>query len=229
MLTMIRRLGRALVLSGLLGLVGSQAGAFSVSFSCIENDGFITAQCDIGESQFSAEITDLGGGQVEILFANSGPVASVIADVYIDDDAGLFADIDSVVDGIGTNFEAGASPGDLPGGNDASPAFAAHFSADAEPPPGTNGNGADPGESFKLIMDLNGGIDFADVQAAFEGGTTRLGIHGQGLGAGQEGLGGSQSFVSGPPGDDGPEVPEPTAALVFGVGLVAVAHRARRR
>jgi hypothetical protein len=225
---MLRSLGRVLVLSGLLALVGSQAGAFTVSFDCIENDGFIAAQCGIGEAQFSAEISDLGGGQVEILFENSGPVASIIADVYIDDDAGLFAGIDSIVDGVGTDFEEGAAPPDLPGGNDASPAFSAHFSADSEPPPGTNGNGADPGESFSLIMDLSDGIDFADVQAAFEGGTTRLGIHGQGLGAGTEGLGGSQSFVSGPPGE-GPNVPEPTAALVFGVGLVAVARRARRR
>ena len=225
---MLRSLGRALVLSGLLALVGSQAGAFTVSFNCIENDGFIAAQCGIGEAQFTAEVTDLGGGQIEILFENSGPIASIIADVYIDDGADLFADLDSVVDGTGTDFEEGAAPPDLPGGNEVDPAFGADFAADAEPPTGTGGNGADPGESFSLIMSLNDGFDFADVQAAFDSGEVRLGIHGQGLGAGQEGLGGSQSFVSGPPGE-GPNVPEPTAALVFGVGLVAVARRARRR
>jgi hypothetical protein len=229
MLMMIRSLGRALVLSGLLGLVGSQAGAFTVSFSCIENDGFLAAQCAIGEDQFSAEISDLGGGEIEILFANSGPIPSIIADVYIDDGAGVFAEITAIEPRTGTtNFEEGASPPDLPGGNEVSPTFSADFSADAAPPTGTNGSGADPGDSFALILSLNDGFDFADVQAAFDAGTVRLGIHGQGLGEGQEGLGGSQGFVSGPPGE-GPAVPEPTAALVFGVGLVAVAHRARRR
>lgn len=218
----IRSLGRALALAGFGALLaGAQAQA--ISFTCVRNDGFTESECLIGEAQFSATVSDLGGGQLQITFANSGPQASIIADVYIDDDAGIFSSIASVVDGTGTDFEIGASPGDLPGGNDATPVFSANFSADAEAPAGTGGNGADPGESFSLIMNLADGKTFADAQAAFDGGTVRLGIHGQGLGT----SGGSEAFVSGGGGENA--VPEPTAALLFGAGVLAVSQVRRRR
>jgi hypothetical protein len=211
---------RALFLAGLGALLaGSQAQA--LSFTCISNED--ANECLIGEAQFSATVTDLGSGQVSITFANSGPDASIIADVYIDDNASVFSSIASIQDGAGTNFEIGASPPDLPGGNNASPAFAADFSADAEAPTGTGGNGADPGESFSLIMNLAAGKTFADVQAAFELGSVRLGIHGQGLGT----SGGSESFVNGGGGENA--VPEPTAALLFGAGVLAVSQVRRRR
>jgi hypothetical protein len=219
---LIGTLARSLALAGFVALLaGSQASA--ISFTCVRNSGFSESECLIGEAQFSAEVSDLGGGQVSITFSNTGSDPAIIADVYIDDDASLFSSIGSVLDGAGTDFEIGASPGDLPGGNEATPVFSANFSADAEAPTGTGGNGADPGESFSLIMNLAGGKTFADAQAAFELGTTRLGIHGQGLGE----TGGSEAFVTGGGGGEN-AVPEPTAALLFGLGLVAVSRRVRR-
>lgn len=216
-------LGRALALAGLgVLLVGSQAGA--LSFTCIRADGYSENECLIGEAQFSATVSDLGGGQVQITFSNAGPQASIITDVYVDDDAGVFDSIASVLDGAGTDFEIGATPPDLPGGNNATPAFSASYSADAEAPTGTGGNGADPGESVSLVMNLAGGKSFADAQAAFDGGTTRLGIHGQGLGT----SGGSEAFVSNGGGGDS-AVPEPTAALLFAAGVFAVSQVRRRR
>lgn len=216
----IRTLLGTLALAGLGALLaGSQANA--ISFTCISNED--ANECLIGETQFSATISDEGGGEVRITFSNSGPDPSIIADVYIDDGASVFSGIASIDDGAGTDFEDPADPDNLPGGNNASPVFVAEFSADAEPPPGTNGNGADPGESFSVIMTLADGKTFADVQAAFELGTVRLGIHGQGLGT----SGGSESFVSGGGGDN--VVPEPGAALIFGAGLLAVSRRVRRR
>jgi hypothetical protein len=213
----IRLLGSMLAFAGgLLAAAQSQA----LSFTCISNND--PTQCAIGEAQFSASLSDLGGGQVGITFSNSGPEASIIADVYIDDGASVFTGIASITDGTGTDFESGADPADLPGGNTVSPTFVADFSADAEPPTGTNGNGADPGESFTLVMNLAGGVTFADVQAAIADGSLRLGIHGQGLGT----SGGSESFVNGG-GENA--VPEPTAALIFGAGLLVVSRRARRR
>lgn len=203
------------------GAVLASAQVHAISFTCISNED--ANECAIGEAQFSASLSDLGGGQVGITFSNSGPEASIIGDVYIDDGASVFTGIASITDGAGTDFEIGADPADLPGGNTVSPTFVADFSADAEPPTGgTNGNGANPGESFTLVMNLAGGVSFADVAAAIDDGSLRLGIHGQALGT----SGGSESFVNGG-GENA--VPEPTAALIFGAGLLVVSRRARRR
>jgi hypothetical protein len=217
------RLGGFLALALGAALTGNAARA--IGFTCISADGPGDVECAIGEAQFSATIADEGGGQVSITFANSGPDPSIIADVYIDDDASVFSSIASVENGTGVQFAIGASPGDLPGGNNAIPVFSATagLTADADPPTGTNGNGADPGESFALIMNLAAGKTFADVEAAIGANTLRFGIHGQGLGT----SGDSESFVSGGP--PGGVVPEPTAALLFGLGAAFVARRTHRR
>ncbi len=208
-----------------LGAVLAAGAAQAIGFTCISADGPGDVECAIGEAQFSASISEADPGQVLITFSNSGPQPSIIADVYVDDDASVFTSIASVQNGAGVQFSIDASPADLPGGNGVSPAFAATLglTADADAPTGTDGNGADPGESFALLMNLAAGVDFADVQAAFEAGSVRLGIHGQGLGT----SGDSESFVSG--GNGNGLVPEPTAALLFGLGVVVVARRAQRR
>jgi hypothetical protein len=216
-----RRLGGFLVAAFGAALAGSSAHA--IGFTCISADGAGDPECAIGEAQFSASLSDAGPGQVRITFANSGPDASIIADVYIDDDASVFTSIASVENGTGVQFSIDANPSDLPGGNDATPIFSATsgLTADADAPAGTGKNGADPGESFALLVNLAAGASFADVQAAFDAGSVRLGIHGQGLGA----SGDSESFVSGGSG----VVPEPTAALLFAVGVAVVARRTRAR
>ena len=212
-------------LTGFLGLAFfaglSAETAQAISFTCLRNDGFSESECLIGEAQFSASLSDLGGGQALLTFSNSGPDPSIITDLYIDDDAGAITGIASIQNGPGTSFAVGAAPPNLPGGNELSPAFSASFSADANPPTGTDGNGADPGESVGLVLDLAGGVSFADLENAIGSGSVRLGIHGQGLGS----TGGSESFVSGGNG----VVPEPTAALLFGLGAAGVALRTRRR
>jgi hypothetical protein len=205
----------------LLAVLALPQAVRAVSFTCIRNDGYSENECLVGEAQFSASLSDLGGGQALLTFANSGPVASIIADVYIEDGSGAIASIASIQNGPGVSFSLGATPPDLPGGNDATPSFSADLSADADAPTGTGGNGVDPGESLGLVLDLAAGFTFADLQAALDGGTLRLGIHGQGLGT----SGGSESFVSG---GDG-AVPEPTAGLLFGVGTALVLRRSRRR
>jgi PEP-CTERM motif len=193
----------------------------ALNFTCISASD---AECLVGEAQFSATVSDLGGGQALLTFSNTGPDPSIIADVYLDDDASVIMSIASIQNGTGVEFAVGASPGNLPGGNNASPAFSATagLTADANAPTGTGKNGADPGESFSLVLNLTG--SFADVEAAIDGGTLRFGIHGQGLGR----TGGSKSFVSGP-GDPGRPVPEPGAALLFGAGALTIARRVRRR
>jgi hypothetical protein len=218
------RYGRGVGLVAISLAVGLASGAAqAIGFTCISSDGPGDVECAIGEAQFSATIADEGGGQVSITFANSGPEPSIIADVYIDDDASVFTSIASVENGTGVLFAVGAAPPDLPGGNTVIPPFAATagLTADAEAPTGTGGNGVDPGESFALILNLAAGMTFADVEAAIADGTLRLGIHGQGLGT----SGDSESFVNG----GGNEVvPEPTAALLFALGFTYVARRTRR-
>jgi len=215
--TRFQKFGAALALATVVLLSGGAAHA--IGFSCITGDN--ATQCGIGEAQFSATLADLGSGKVSITFANSGTAASFIAQVYIDDDAGAFASIASITNGLGTKFISGGNPSNLPGGNTVAPSFSATLRAAADKP-GTNKDGADPGESFALNLSLNGGISFAAVQAALDGGTIRLGIHGQGLGVGT-GLGGSESFVNG----GGPAIPEPGAMLLFAVGTLVVARGVR--
>ncbi len=202
----------ALVVSA--GILLSRGSAGAIGFTCITGNN--AGQCAIGEAQFSATLADLGAGLVGLTFANSGPVASFIAQVYIDDDAGAFASISSIVNGAGTNFAVGGSPPNLPGGNSITPAFSATLRASAVRP-GTNNDGADPGESFSLQLALGAGVSFADVSSAVDAGTVRLGIHGQGLGP----LGGSEAFVN------SPAIPEPGAMLLFAVGSLVVARSVR--
>jgi len=212
-----QKFGTALAFATAVLLSGGAAHA--IGFSCITENN--PAQCGIGEAQFSATLADLGAGRVSITFANSGPAASFIGRVYIDDDAGAFASIASIANGLGTKFISGGSPSNLPGGNTVAPAFSATLRAAADKP-GMGKDGADPGEYFSLILSLNGGKSFANVLSALDGGTIRLGIHGQGLGVGT-GLGGSESFVNGGP----PAVPEPGAMLLFAVGALVVARGVR--
>jgi hypothetical protein len=207
---LLRMLTRVSCLSLLAVLTAGAAQA--ISFTCIRTDESNESECLVGEAQFSAELTDLGGGQALLTFSNSGPTASISA----------ITGIASIQNGTGVDFSVGANPANLPGGNEVSPDFVANYSADANPPTGTNGNGVDPGQSVGLVLNLGNGVTFAALEDAIETGTVRLGIHGQGLGA----SGGSESFVNG---GGGSAVPEPGAALLFGLGFATVALRNRRR
>lgn len=208
--------GAALALAA--GTLLSSGSAGAIGFTCITGNN--AGQCAIGEAQFSATLADLGAGLVGVTFANSGPAPSFIAQVYIDDDAGAFASIASIVNGVGTNFAVGGSPPNLPGGNSITPPFSATLRASAVRP-GTNRDGADPGESFSLQLALADGVSYAAVESAIDAGTVRLGIHGQGLGSEASGLGGSEGFVN------QPAIPEPGAMLLFAVGSLVVARSVR--
>jgi hypothetical protein len=113
--------------------------AQALGFTCIRADGFNESECLIGEAQFSASFSDLGSGQALLTFSNSGPAPSILAHVYLDDDASVITGIASVQNGSGVLFAVGAAPGNLPGGNNALPAFSATsgLTADADPPTGT--------------------------------------------------------------------------------------------
>lgn len=198
-------------------LAANPARAAVLGFGCISNN--LAGDCAIGEAQLAVEVTDAGGGQVLFSFSNSGPAASSITDVYFDDGSLLALAVvinDLVAPGI-VDFAQGASPGNLPAGNNADPDFntTAGFNADSNPP--TQPNGVNPGELLGIRFTLQAGQDLDGVLSELADGTLRIGIHVQGFASG-----GSESLVNHP-------LPEPALygllSLCAGALLVARARR----
>ena len=187
----------------------------------------------IGQNQLSVDVMDLGfnaatnANQVSFKFSNDGPEDSSIVQIYFDDGSllGLSSLIDAD-DGIGgdpgVDFSPGASPPDLPGGQNANPPFqvTAGFLTDADNQGGKQINGVNPGEMLTVIFDLQGTQDFADVIDELSTGDLRIGIHVQGYASG-----GSESFINDPD-----PIPEPSqyALLAAGVGLAILARRKQK-
>jgi hypothetical protein len=202
--------------------IASWASADTYSFFNITGNNAVNAAS--GAAQLSVDVTDAGSGQVNFTFHNAGPAEMSITDVYFDD--GTLLGIASVTNGSGVDFAQGASPGDLPGGNNANPAFetTAGFSADSEPP--AQPNGVNPGEELSIKFNLIGGQSFADtinaLTLAGANGGLRIGLHVQGFANG-----GSESFINNPT-----PVPLPAAAWM-GMALMgsggAVTFIRRRR
>jgi hypothetical protein len=208
-----------------------QAGV-TYSFTHILEPGDTASQLAdgaIGEAQMFMDVSDLGGNQVLFTFSNTGPEQSIITDIYFDDDATLL-NIAGLVDadeGIGgdtnVDFSTGASPPDLPAGNNLSPAFvtSAGLLADADPPPGTGGNGIDPGESLGIIMNLKQGVTYDDTLAALDSGLDlRVGTHVQGFATGN-----SETFVNN---GRTPTIPAPSAIILASMGIGCVGYLRRR-
>lgn len=197
----------------------STANAVPIGFSCITGND--AGNCAVGDAQLSVEITDIGGGQVLLEFMNSGPADSSIADVYLDDAVpGTIMSVADLIDADqnggdpGVDFSMGATPPNLPGGNAVGFSATTGLTADSDPP--VQPNGVNPGETLGVIFNLNLGSTFADVLADLTDGDLRIGIHVQGFSNG-----GSESFVNVP-------VPEPSAALLIGLGMAALGTRQRR-
>jgi hypothetical protein len=197
-------------------LAAAPSGAVTLGFDCITNN--LAGDCTIGEAQLTVDVTDPGGGQIAFTFLNVGTEDSSITDVYWDD--GSLLGIASITNTPGfVEFSSPASPGNLPGANNADPDFetTAGFSADSDPP--AQPMGVNPGETLVVIFSLQGGQTFADAIDELTDGRLRIGIHVQGFESE-----GSESFVNHP-------VPEPGTAALFGGGLLALAagRRTTRR
>jgi hypothetical protein len=197
------------------------ADMHTYGFDCITNK--TAANVAIGEAQLTVDVSDHGLNQVLFTFRNSGPDASSICDVYFDDGsllgiASLIDADDGVGGNLGVDFTRLADPGDLPGGNNATPPFVttAGFSADSDPP--VQPNGVNPGESLGIIFSLQVGRTFDDVIAELNNTSLRIGIHVQGFSVGD-----SESFVNNPP-----TAPVPGAVLLGMLGLGTAGLRLRR-
>ena len=161
------------------------AHAVPYTFSQITANG----NTDVG-SQLLVDVV-ASGSDVTFNFSNSGPTASSITDIYFDDD-NLMAALLSFNEGAGVNFSAGASPGNLPGGNTISPAFVATaaLSSDSDAPVSANGVGV--GETLGITFSLLSGKTYSDVLADLNSGDLRVGLHVQAIAP----QGGSESYVN---------------------------------
>lgn len=219
----LRGIGFGLLTLAGLGTAGMavapSASALTLNFSCITNNN--ATDCATAEAQLSVTLSDLGGGQVLFSFANAGPGASSITDVYFDDGtllgiAGLIDADDNALGPFGdagVDFTQGAAPPELPGGNTIGFVTTAGFLADSDPP--AQPNGVNPLETLGVVFNLAGGGTYADILAEIASGELRIGIHVQGFAGG-----GSESLVN---------VPEPGSALLIGLGLATLASRRVRR
>ena len=187
----------------------ASADHVTVGFTCITPVN--NPDCSDVAAQMSLVI-HVSGDVVSFKFSNTGALASFIANVYWDDDLGLFAG-SSV--GNPANWTSPGSPGDLPQGG--SIGFTVDFSSGADSP---GPDGIHPGEMLTFTLTLVEGKTMAMVISAIISGELRFGLKVQGMG---EGNNFSDAMVNTTP------IPEPGSMLLLGTGLLGLGGAIRRR
>ena len=194
-------------------LGATSASATTVGFgTCVSNTS--ATNCATGSAQLAVSVVAVGA-QVSFTFTNTGSDASSITDIYFDD--GTLLGIASITSGAGVSFSQGATPGNLPAGNNAAPPFVATtgFTADSNTP--VQPMGVNPGEFVTIVFDLLSGGTLQDVLDELADGRLRIGVHVQGFADG-----GSESLVNTP-------LPEPGVLALLAMGLGGLARAGRRR
>lgn len=205
----------AVVAAAAFLVMGTDARALTYGFSNISANSIANAAA--GEEQLSVDITAEGLHQVLFTFHNEGPAASSITDVYFDSDSLL--SIHAISGSSGVQFSLGATPGNLPSANNASPFFetGSGLSADSDPP--VQLNGVNPGEWLGILFDMKSGVSFDDIVQDLLEGSLRIGIHVQGFVGG-----GSESFVS----PENRHVPDAGSSFaLLGLALLGLGSMAR--
>jgi hypothetical protein len=196
----------------------------TVDFYCITPNN--ATNCSTGVTQLSVRVSDpgvnliTGAPRALFHFKNlTGGSASSITDVYFDD--GTLLDLSSITNGAGVSFAELATPANLPGGNNITPAFQTTkgFSADSDAP--VQPSGVNPGEWVKVYFDLKPNGTYNDVISELGDGRLRIGVHVQGFSTGSS-ASFVNNFVPAP-------VPVPPAVWLFGSGLLSLLGIARRR
>ncbi|GMV97270.1 MAG: hypothetical protein AMXMBFR83_16280 [Phycisphaerae bacterium] len=170
---------------------------------------------DLG-SQLLMEVTGTSVSATEAIFkfSNNVGIASSITQIYFDDGSVLSSLLSITDSGAGVAFDDPATPGNLPSGNTAVPAFSADFSGGADAPVSANGvNSSSEWVAFKFS--LVG--DYDDVIAALASGVLRVGLHVQSIGT----VGKSDSYLNGDKLTPN-TIPAPGALLLVLVGLAGI-------
>ncbi len=212
--SIFRSLGMAGVLA--FGLAGAAQAQSNFSFSCLTNNN--AGDCAIAEAQLGLEVDTAESGFVKFIFTNTSQQASSITDIYFDwlDPSAALAQ-GTIGNSAGVSFSWGASPSNLPGGNELSPKFTAELGADSNSP-GTMQNGVNAEDEWVSFRFATGSSN--PLQDLFAG-SLRIGVHVQGFDSE-----GSESLVA-----IAAPVPEPEtyALMLAGLGIVGAMARRKRK
>jgi hypothetical protein len=164
----------------------------------------------------SAQVS-MTGSQVLFTFQNNSTITSSITQIYFDDLSGLLSGItDNGLDWgsqTGVDFQLGANPHNLPGGNNCNPPFQTteplmSFSVSSVSPVAPNG--INPGEWLEITFDLtDNSTTFQNVLDALGKHDLRIGVHIQSL---EGGVNSIPMFTN----------PEPATVALLGLGTLTL-------
>ena len=159
------------------------------------------------------------GGLPKFEFHNESTIDNVITQVYFD--GSVLSGISIISQSSGVMFSAGASPSNLPAGNELTPSFSADFSAGAEPPPAFKGINNSLTEWLAITMNMPSGITFDDVRDALGTADLRVGVHLQGFGDDS-----SESAINDPREEI---IPEPSVMSLLGLAGLGMLWRKKKK